>query len=325
MNTIPLTFDGWEIPRSVIGGSGGKAGAGQAAQDDISVILLNRGGRYYRAEAIESLAAAGYSSILSVENSPEPYDVETLSAQFPAVKFLLPQDKLTTGEMINVAVSEVSSRLFFVLWSDMRLSAATASKALAQAADAGKDLFCLAPLLSDDSFGQLPVKMAPVLAKREFSISPLSCTRNLERTIYPFDFAGVYDREKFIDFGGFDSSISSAYWQNADLGFRANLWGCEIRISHHLRLCYESASPAENVELDEGYLKFYLKNLAPVFKERYALLPYSKFFSFAAISGMNVVDSFKRFKDAAKWVSVNASRFVTDAPFLVSNWDVAPA
>ena len=322
MNTIPLTFDGWEIPHSVIGGAQGKADEGDL---EISVILLNRGGRHYRADALESLAAAGFASILSVENTPEPYDVQNLSVRFPSVKFLVPEKKLTTGEMINAAASELTSRLVFVLWSDQRLRAITAEKAVWLANSAEDSLFCLVPLLSDDSFGQLPAKMTPRLDKKQFSIAPTPCTRDMEKTIYPFDFTGLYNREKFIDFGGFDSSIASAYWQNADLGFRVNLWGGNIRISHHLRLNYESASPAESVESNAGYLKFYLKNLAPVFKERYAVLPYSKFFSFAAMSGMNVFDSFKHFKDAAKWVSVNASRFVTDAPALVSGWDGSPA
>ena len=322
MNTIPLTFDGWEIPRSVIGGARAKP---QAGAPEISVVLLNRGGRHYRAEALESLAAAGFASVLSVENSTEPYDVESLSAQFPAVKFLVPEIKLTTGEMINAAVSELSSRLVFVLWSDQRLRAITPEKAVWLTNSASESLFCLVPLLSDDSFGQLPTKMAPRLAKKQFSIAPLPCTRDMEKTVYPFDFTGIYNREKFIDIGGFDSSIAGAYWQNADLGFRANLWGWDVRVSHHLRLVYESASPAESVVSDAGYLKFYLKNLAPVFRERYAVLPFGKFFSFAAISGMNVVNSFKHFRDAAKWVSVNASRFVTDAPALVAGWDGASA
>ena len=318
MNTIPLTFNGWEIPHSVIGGAQGKA---QGSDIEISAVLLNRGGRHYRADALAGLAAAGFSSVLSVENSTESYDAESLSARFPSVKFLVPQNKLATGEMINAAVAELSSRLVFVLWSDQRLRAITAEKAIWLANSAKENVFCLCPLLSDDSFGQLPTKMAPALAKREFSISPLPCTRDMEKTIYPFDFTGIYNREKFIDLGGFDSSIASAYWQNVDLGFRANLWGWDVRISHHLRLNYETASPAESVVSDAGYLKFYLKNLAPAFKERYAVLPCGKFFSFAAISGLNVVDSLRWFRDAAKWVSVNASRFVMDAPALISGWD----
>ena len=322
MNTIPLTFDGWEIPHSVIGGAQGKP---QGNANAVSVILLNRGGRHYRADALQGLAAAGFTSVLSVENSSEPYDVESLSGLFPSVRFLVPETKLTTGEMINAAVAELASPLVFVLWSDQRLRAITAEKAVWLANSDEESIFCLCPLLADDSFGQLPTKMTPELAKREFSISPMPCTRDKEKTIYPFDFTVIYTREKFIDVGGFDSSIASAYWQNVDLGFRVNLWGGEVRISHHLRLIYESASPVESVESDAGYLKFYLKNLAPAFKERYAVLPYSKFFSFAAISGMNVFDSFKHFKDAAKWVSVNASRFVTDAPALISGWNGAPA
>ncbi len=322
MNTIPLTFDGWEIPHSVIGGASAES---SAHEKELSVILLNRGGRYYRSDVFQNLANAGFSSILSIENSPEPYDVENLSLRFPFVKFLVPQNRLTMGEMINAAVAESSSRFVFILWNDQRLGTTTAEKILSLLNSAQDNLFCLAPVLSGDTFGLLPARMTPELAKKQFTIKPLPCTKNLEQTIYPFDFTGVYNREKFIDYGGFDSSIKNAYWQNADLGFRVNLWGGEIRIFHHFRLLYESATPVENVESDLEYLKFYLKNLAPVFKERFAVLPFSKFFSFAAKSGMSVFDSWNYFKDASKWVSVNASRFVTDAPALVNSWDNSPA
>ncbi len=317
MNTIPLTFDGWEIPHSIIGGS---SGTSSKEEVELSVILLNRGGRYYRADVFENLAAAGFSSILSIENTHEPYDVETLSAQFPSVKFLVPQDKLTTGEMINAAVAESSARFIFVLWNDQRLGNTTAEKIVAMV-NAEQSLFCFAPLLLSDAFGQLPVRMVPALAKKQFKITPLACEKDLELTIYPFDFTGVYNKKEFIDCGGFDSSIKNAYWQNADLGFRVNLWGGKIRVFHSFRLFYESASPVENVECDLEYLKFYLKNLAPVFKERFAVLPFVKFFSFASISGMNVFDSFRYFRNAAKWVSVNASHFATDALALISSWD----
>lgn len=320
MNTIPLTFDGWEIPYSVIQGSVcGEAESGNT-ENALSVVLLNRGGKYYRTSVFRDLEDSGFSSVLSVENTPEPYDVENLSPRFPAVKFLIPQRKLTVGEMINAGIAESTSRFVLVMWNDQRLSPqGLPESVLSQLAS--ENLFCCAPFLSGDTFGSLPVQMIPQADKKKFNIQPFPCVRDNERTVYPFDFTGIYDRAKFVEYGGFDSSIRNPYWQNADFGFRVNLWGEEIRIFSHFKMVYESEVPTEDVAADISYLQFYLKNLAPVRKGAFAVLPFRRFFPFMGKSGLNVFDSWRMFRSASKWVAVNAPRFVTDAASLAASWE----
>jgi len=107
MNTIPLIFNEKKVPHTVIGGSIKKS---DEDPSPFTVILLNRGGRYYRSAVFQNLESAGFTSIISIEMSTEPYDIENLSLRFPAVKFLVPLEKVTVGEMINTGLAETDAR-----------------------------------------------------------------------------------------------------------------------------------------------------------------------------------------------------------------------
>ena len=106
MNTIPTIFNETFPSYTVMGGRELLASTGLAA------VLLNRRGRYGRRNLFYDL-----------ESSPEHYDVEELAERFPFVRFVLPRDKLSIGEQINLAASELDSPLFFVLWNDLKMIA----------------------------------------------------------------------------------------------------------------------------------------------------------------------------------------------------------
>lgn len=317
MNTTPLTFNGWEIPYSVIGGT---ANDSAIEKKSLSIVLLNRGGKYYRASVFQSLEDAGFSSVMSVENTAEPYDIEILAPRFPSVKFLLPQKKLSVGEMINAGIAEASSDFVFVLWNDQRVNSSGNINTVIDGVSRDS-LFCCAPVLSGGKFDPLPVQMVPSLHKKQFQIQPFPCVKEAEPTVYPFDFTGVYRRATFIELGGFDPSITTPYWQNVDLGIRAHLWGEKIVVCHQLKVSYEVENPTENVTADPSYLRFYLKNLAPVFRGRGVVLPFQRFFAFALKSGMNIFDAWLYFRNVSQWVSINSMRFVKDAASLIDSWE----
>ena len=65
----------------------------------------------------------------------------------------------------------------------------------------------------------LPVQMVPALKGSSFQVEPMPCFRDSLPTVYPFDFTGIYNRDKFIRMGGFDHAIANPYWQNLDFGF----------------------------------------------------------------------------------------------------------
>lgn len=317
MSTIPVIFNERKVPHTIVGGTVRKT---DEDSSPFSVILLNRGGRYYRSAVFSNLEAAGCSSVISVELSSEPYDIENLSVRFPSVKFLVPLEKVTIGEMINTAMAEVSSPLVLVVWNDVKVTPSSIpARLVARVREEGT--LCAAPVLSSERLETLPVQMVPALNRASFQVEPMPCYRDASPTVYPFDFMGIYNREKFIQLGGFDHTIRNPYWQNLDFGFRAHLWGERVILMTSFRLAYESEVPREDVTVDASYMAFFLKNLLAVHRKDEALIPISRFLSYAATSGMNPFDAWSRFSAARKWVRVNRYRFARDAVSLVRDWE----
>jgi len=319
MNTIPIIFNERKVPHTIVGGTVKKS---DEDRSPFTVILLNRGGRYYRSAVFQNLENAGFTSIISIEMSSEPYDIENLSIRFPSVKFLVPLEKVTVGEMINTGIAETDSPFVFVVWNDIRVSASSISARLV-ARVAEDNAFCTAPVLTSQKLESLPVQMVPAINRHSFQVEPMSCFRDNSPTIYPFDFTGIYNREKFIRLGGFDYTITNPYWQNLDFGFRAHLWGEKIAISSTFRLMYDGEVPSEDITPDSSYIRFYLKNLAPVFRKDEAFLPVSRFFSYAGKSGTNLFEAWAYFRQVRKWIQLNKFRFVQDAEKITEIWEPA--
>jgi hypothetical protein len=112
--------------------------------------------------------------------------------------------------------------------------------------------------------------------------------------------------------GGFDSLIKNFYWQLMDFGFRSSLWGEEIASTRLIKLSYEGTVPYEDTTPDEGWRRFFLKNLAPVFKRDYAHIPLARFPAYVRKRG-ELLAAWEEFSSAREWVKTNRYRFVTDA------------
>jgi len=317
MNTIPTIFNERKVAHTVIGGAIRKS---DEERSPLTVVLLNRGGRYYRSAVFQALENAGFSSVISVEISTEAYDIEGLSGRFPGVKFLVPLEQVTVGEMINTAMAETDSPFVLVLWNDVKLSPAGLGPRLFERVHEANQL-CVCPVLLGPRLEPLPVQMTPALQGNSFLVEPMPCVKDNSPTVYPFDFMGIYGRERFVRLGGFDHTIKNPYWQNLDFGFRAHLWGERITIAGGFRLTYDAEAPAEDVTADASYERCYLKTLAPVYRRDAASLPLSRFLPWLPRSGMNPFDALSGFAAARRWVALNRYRFVRDARDLTSDWE----
>jgi hypothetical protein len=125
--------------------------------------------------------------------------------------------------------------------------------------------------------------------------------------------------------GGYDTAINNTHWQFMDFGFRACLWGEEISLSLHLKILSEKEFPAADFSADRGYRLFYLKNLAPVFRDGCAHLPLSRFLPFLFKSGEDLFSAWEEFSNIRKWVTENRHRFKGDDAAVISRWNNIPA
>jgi hypothetical protein len=325
MNTIPSTFNSTVSSYTAVGGSE------RAASTGLSAIVLNRGGRYPRRTFFQELEKTGFDYIISVEDA-ERYDVEELSARFPFVRFILLKETLNPGGQINLAAAEITSPLFFVLWNDLSiLHSGGAGRMADRLCCAIEDIrsgnpgptrrLCTTPVIQNSRFETLPTLIVPVLDRGSVRAEFSATQREGSPTVFPFDGVGIYDRDRFIKLGGFDITLESLYWQLMDFGFRAHLWGEEIRSTQHVRLSYNGRIPVSDSTADESYRRFYLKNLAPVFRGDGAEIPFRRFFPYFFRSGKDPFMAWADFKEALSWIRTNRYRFRKDARALIELWE----
>ena len=317
MNTIPLTLDAYRPTYTVIGGT-----RSRPSRDGfpVSVLLLNRGPRLYRASLLQDLTHIGFESIISMETGSDSPEIESLAARFPNVRFISFQESVSIGDRLNVGIRESGAPYVFVLWNDMRLATSTLSSRFFEKV-VELDLACLVPTIADTQGVIIPSIVHPAMARQSLRMVPLTPSKDGENTVFPFDWCGIYSREKFILLGGFDWTIRNPYWQRLDFSMRAWLWGEEIRYAQALRLKYESSPPPDDVSPDIDYGRFWLKNLAPVYRGDSALIPGVKFFPFLARARRGPLSALDEFRAAKTWVTANAFRFRQDASRLADLWD----
>ena len=320
MNTIPSIFSEKITPYTVIGGRERIASTG------ISAVILNRPG-YVRRSFFSEMEKTGFDNVISIEFGKSHYNIEELSRRFPFVRFILPETEINLGEQINLAASEVQNPLFFVLRSDMKIiTGGTARRIAERLINENNDKIefkrlCTVPVIMNSSFVVFPSLSAPVIHRKKVQSVSIEPRNEGDLTLYPFDGIGIYDKQRFIHLGGYDTNLKKTYWQLMDFGFRSHLWGEEIALDLSLKLSYDNELPAEKLSLEENYRRFYLKNLAPVFRGDYAHLPLYRFFPFLHNSGEHLFSAWKEFKENREWIKKNKYRFKFDARGITGKWD----
>jgi hypothetical protein len=292
------------------------------ASEALSVILLNRGSRLYRGEALAALERAGLGSIVSVESKPDTIDIEGLASRHASARFILLSEPASPGAQINLAIRESSGPYVFVLWNDMSLSSQGLSSRFFERI-AERDLLCAVPAFGGKAGEQLPSVAMPAFNRSSLKVLGLVPEKDGARSLYPYDYTGIYSRERFVRTGGFDTRLANPYWQKLDFGFRSWLWGEEIRFAQALKLSYADPPPVDDETPDEGYKWFWLKNLAPSFRGDSGAIPSSRFWSYLRSRGGGAIAALSEFRAAREWVFLNRYRFRTDAASLVDLWEEA--
>ena len=315
MNTIPLLFNQRQINRTVLGGKEPMPNV----QLNIAVLLLNSEGSYYRMQMLENLAKCGFQSIVSFEKTSENYNLDEYAHKFPFVKFIIPLEAVTDGDLINIGMSEVTAEYVLVLRDTIAFAPDALTARLAENVLAAKP-YCVVPRLLCPAVPSFPVVFRPSVRNAVLDVERAATVSDGIPTLYPFDYVGLYNRKTFIQLGGYDYTITAPYWQNLDLSMRAWLWGEKITVSTAFNLSYLADPPSEDTTANLGSSRFYLKNLLPAFVSDHGVIPRAQFWVYLRRSSCGFFETLHQFNDARSWTDKNKYRFRYDAAYLVEHW-----
>lgn len=314
MNGIPLTFSEHQINRTVIGGRPNQ----DPSALNVSVILLNSSGSHFKLHVFENLMQCNFQSIISIEHDSSNFTDDT-SKKFPMVKFIIPQEKTTDGELINLAMSEVYSDYVLVIRDSLNIPSNFIPPHLAERLTADAP-YCIVPRLLDKNRNALPCAFSPAAERTHFVIDYSSEISNGKKTLFPFDYIALYNRKKFIELGGFDWTINSPYWQNLDLALRSWLWGEETVLTSLMQFSYLDEPPVNDTTYNLDYLRYYLKNELPKLKMEQAYIKKSSYPGFLLHSSCGLLEARRQFNAGQKWVEENKFRFKMDLQTFIQNW-----
>lgn len=285
----------------------------------LTLLVLSRGDRLFRPELLKELQSRRMGEILWVEGFAPSADVESLTHDFPEVRFLLVKAPSTAGELINIGIAEARAPVVVNLWSDTRLSVFSASL-LAPIEKSGA--VCTVPVARNAQLEPIPSWQSPVWKKRRLSLSFRAPRRDGEYTLFPYDYCGVYNKEKFAQSGGFDPRIANPYWQKLDFGVRCFLWGERIRGTTGIALTYTGAPPQEDTTPDRGYKLFWLKNMAVRLRREMGVLPARRMIDYMLHSDTGPLSAIEEFRAVRAWVHRHRFRFRRDPRDVLERWEI---
>jgi hypothetical protein len=284
----------------------------------LTLLVLGRGDRLFRPDLLRDLESRGLGEILWVEGHEPSADVETLTHEFPGVRFLLLKSPCTMGERINIGVEEAGAPLVLAFWSDARISDLPGS--LLGALDKSPVL-CSVPAARNTRRDPIPSWQSPLLRRRRLTVAFRLPRRSGERILYPFDYCGIYNREKFAQSGGYDPAIANPYWQKLDFGFRSILWGEKVEGSTAFTVTYTGTPPEEDTTPDAGYKLFWLKNVAVRIRRDAGVLPPWRAIEYMSGSDTGPLGALREFRSVRVWVRKHRYRFRRDAREVVERWE----
>lgn len=319
MSIIHSTFNRVNTSYTVI--ESNKRNLSKVDNKSLSVVLLSRGGRPYREELVEALLQLNVCEIISMEFASKVHqNLEEETAKNEKLRFLLLKDHVSVGEVVNIGLSESIGDSVLVLWDDMKIDSKTISYRLIEKISEN-NCICTTPLFYDDNSNLIPTLMTPLFNKSLLKVVPLESSDS-DKSLYPYQYTGIYNKELFIRLGGYDIDIKNSYWQKLDFGLRSNMWGERIVCHKSFKVSYTpKEDQVEDITPDESYRLYSLKNICVKIKKDYGVLPLRRFFSYYEKSGSSFSVALKNFLSVRKWVKINRFRFKLDAPGLTKKWD----
>lgn len=285
----------------------------------VTCLLLIKNGSQYRNTAINNISGLGFEKIICVENTKGSLNAASIIETHPSIMFIEIIEKVSIGDMINIGMAKAKSPYVLVLTEEFCTQKFNFTPKFANQL-ISKNVFCVAPKIVSSSYNNYPIMVEPLVEKNQFNLKFSATYKDNQKTFFPFFLIGFYNREKYIQLGGMDYTISSEYWQKCDFFFRAWLWGERIVLNINFVFVLADSNMNEDKTVDFSYLRFYLKNLLPVYNVDHAYIHKRSFFSFRRKNPIGLTDSLRQFKDAKRWVFENRYCFKMDATKLIADW-----
>ena len=190
----------------------------------ISVIIPNYNGKNLLAENLPKVIKnCPNCEIIVVDDASSDDSVEYLRKKFPQVKVITNERNFGFAKTANKGVETASGSLVALINSDVapRKNSVTTVSSYFDDPDVFAAGLCD---LSHEENRIITRGRGGAKFKRGF-VEHFAISIKRGETFWVSGGSGVFDRQKFLDLGGFDAIFAPFYWEDIDLSFRARRKG----------------------------------------------------------------------------------------------------
>lgn len=283
-------------------------------ESNFSVAIINRDNSPFISPLIDEINNFEVSEILLFNTRINP------KKEWAPIKQIWTGEKqLNYGELVNIAIREAKTPYVLILWNNVRFVHTDLSSRLFLKIEE-KGHLCTIPQLysgSSENLYKLPIITKPIHNNHGFGIEHSMASKTDQKTFTPVDYIGFYNRQRFLNLGGYDSKIKNPYWQKADFSMRAAMWAEQIVFNPTINIYYkEENQTSDDDVLDLDARIFALKCLAPVMKRSGITLSFNHIKTVFGMPNM-----FGLFNDVKKFLKEYNFRFHYDAEQVVDQWN----
>lgn len=197
-----------------------------------SILVLNFNGRRLLAKNLASVIQAARSAgchVVVVDNGSTDRSIDYVKKQFPTIKTIALGHNLGFGQGNNQAVKRCASDLIILLNNDVVPQVNAFQKLVPHFANQNIFAVSCSQIVKTDraefvggvAIGEFSRGLLRHYPSRQIPQSPIP-------QLYASGGAAAFDRQKFLELGGFDSLYAPFYWEDADLSTRAWARGWQV-------------------------------------------------------------------------------------------------
>jgi len=265
---------------------------------DISIILPNFNGRHLLESLLPQVLDILRSSCLSYEiivadDCSTDRSVSFVAENFPEVIIAEGTTRLGFGGNCNRGAKLAKGNFLAFVNTDIAIDSEPFS-GLVSILRERADLFAVMPIIYAQALGRVEnfnflwkkrglVWLKPILESD--SLTPEEVSNHLEEPVFTgVPLCGAFfvcAKDKFFELGGFDESFAPAYWEDVDLGLRAERKGYKIALARDIHVRHLHSQTINSVFAEREKRRLLLLNQARFIKKNLpglSPIPYFRFY-----------------------------------------------
>jgi GT2 family glycosyltransferase len=224
----------------------------------LSVIIPNYNGRGLLAQNLPSVIKnCPKCQIIIVDDASTDDSTDFIRENFGQIKLIINKKNLGFARSVNIAVAKTDGDLILLLNSDVSPRPDFLKPAMDHFIKSDQKLFAVGLADRSHENGNIVLRGKGGAKFSKGFLNHFAAQVKPGETLWVSGGSGLFDRQKFLELGGFDSIYAPFYWEDIDLSYRARKIGLICLFEPKARVDHFHQQGA----IKKNYSKFFIKTV----------------------------------------------------------------